>query len=82
MKRIIYAIVCATIIISSYWLWHADRLQVENAEWCLTQEVYQYEVCGAKAERDIQRTVYLKVLMFSFLVFGSTSLVLKARKIS
>jgi len=40
------------------------------------EETYPLNVCGGIAERDVQRTYYLKVIMLSVLVFGSTALLL------
>ena len=60
-----------------YWLWHMDKVLTDHSEWCMAQEeTYPLNVCGGIAERDVQRTYYLKVIMLSVLVFGSTALLL------
>jgi len=76
-KPIVYAVVVSVVAISLYWLWHMDRVLAEQFEWCRAQEeAYPLNVCGGIAERDIERTYYLKVIMLSVLAFGSTALLL------
>ncbi len=65
------------MVTSVYWLWHMDNVLTDQAEWCIAQdETYPLNVCGGIAERDIERTYYLKLIMLSILVFGSTALLL------
>ena len=76
-KTIVCAVVLVVILISIYWLWDLDRVLTKQAEWCTTQtEAYPLNVCGGIAERDIQRTYYLKVIMLAVLAFGSMRLIL------
>ena len=75
-KPIACAVVFLVIVISLNWLWHMDKVLDEQAEWCMTQTTYSLDVCGGIAERDVQRTYYLKVIMLSVLALGSTGLFL------
>lgn len=70
------AVVLSVIVVSLIWLWHMNKVLDQQSEWCMTQTTYSLDVCGGIAERDVQRTYYLKVLMLSVLVFGSTGLFL------
>ena len=52
-----------------------DKVLDDQAEWCITQKESQpIGVCWGIAERDVQKTYYLKVIMLSVLAFGSTAL--------
>lgn len=76
-KSIVYAVVFLVVLTSVYWLRHMEKVLTEQSEWCMAQEeAYPLNVCGGIAERDIQRTYYLKVIMLSVLAFGSTALFL------
>lgn len=78
-RPIVYTVVFLVVITSAYWLWHMDQIISGLSEWCIAQEeAYPLDVCGGIAERDIQRTYYLKVIMLSVLALGSTALLLMA----
>ena len=80
-NRLVYGVVILVLAVSFYWLWHMDRVLTEQSEWCRAQEEPQpLEVCWGIAERDVQRTYYLKVIMLSVLAFGSTGLLLATSK--
>lgn len=80
-KRIVYFVVLLVAFTSFYQLWKLDKLLKEQSEWCFAQEeAYPLNACGGIAERDLSRTYYLKILMFSILVYGSTSLVVLVNK--
>lgn len=71
-NKIIVAAVILVIFISTYWIWDMDRVLTEQSRWCITQrEAYPTEMCGGVAERDIQKTYYLKIIALSVVVFGS-----------
>jgi len=74
-KPIVYAVVFLVVATSISWLWHMDKVLDDQVEWCQAQKEPQpLEVCWGIAERDVQRTYYLKVIMLSVLAFGSTAL--------
>ena len=78
LRRLIVCIVVFLVIaVSLGWLWRMDNVLNEQMAWCDKQkDAMPLNVCGGIAERDIERTYYLKVLMMSVLVFGSTGLLL------
>jgi len=76
-RPIVYVVVFLVVVISVYWLWHMNKVLFNQWEWCAAQkEAYPLNVCGGIAERDVQRTYYLKVIMLSVLTFGATALLL------
>lgn len=75
-KLFVCAVVIFVLTISLNWLWHMNKVLDRQSEWCMAQTTYSLDVCGGIAERDVQKTYYLKVLMLSVLAFGSTGLLL------
>jgi len=54
-----------------------DKVLTDQAKWCIAQEkTYPLNVCGGIAERDVERTYYLKIIALSVLAFGATGLLL------
>lgn len=71
-KPIACVAVLLVVVISLNWLWHMNKVLNEQVEWCDAQkEALPLDVCGGIAERDVEKTYYLKVLMLSVLAFGS-----------
>lgn len=69
-----FILILATAI---YWLWDLNNMINETFTWCREQtEAFPLSVCGGIAERDIQRTYYLRMIVSSLVIYLSARMLL------
>ncbi|MFT3746136.1 MAG: hypothetical protein QM785_17835 [Pyrinomonadaceae bacterium] len=74
---IAYISIGLVLVFSAYCLWELDLLLDTQNEWCRSQRLeFVPEICAGVAERDIERTYYLRMIVFALVTFGSAGTLL------